>query len=73
MASILPLLPFVVVATVTPGGATTLATASGTRFGFVRSIPMMLGVALGLALLAAVASLGLGRMLLALPALQTGR
>jgi threonine/homoserine/homoserine lactone efflux protein len=71
MSSILPLLMFVVVATVTPGGATTLATASGACFGFVRSIPLMLGIALGLALLAAIAALGLGGLLLAMPSLQT--
>jgi threonine/homoserine/homoserine lactone efflux protein len=71
MTSILPLLLFVAVATATPGGATTLATASGARFGFVRSIPLMLGIALGLGLLAAVAALGLGGLLLALPSLQT--
>lgn len=71
MTSILSLLLFVAVATVTPGGATTLATASGARFGFVRSIPLMLGIAVGLALLAAVAALGLGGLLLALPSLQT--
>jgi threonine/homoserine/homoserine lactone efflux protein len=71
MTSLLPLLLFVAVSTITPGGATTLATASGARFGFVRSIPLMLGIALGLAVLAAVASLGLGGLLLALPSLQT--
>jgi threonine/homoserine/homoserine lactone efflux protein len=71
MTSILPLLLFVAIATVTPGGATTLATASGARFGFARSIPLMLGIAMGLALLAAVAGLGLGGLLLALPSLQT--
>jgi threonine/homoserine/homoserine lactone efflux protein len=71
MTSILPLLLFATVTTVTPGGATTLATASGARFGFVRSIPLMLGIAIGLALLAAVAALGLGGLLLALPSLQT--
>ncbi|MFD1559856.1 LysE family translocator [Paraburkholderia silviterrae] len=70
-SSILPLFLFVAVATVTPGGATTLATASGARFGFVRSIPLMLGIATGLALLAAVAALGLGSLLLSMPALQT--
>ncbi|MGF6504963.1 hypothetical protein OKW26_000766 [Paraburkholderia sp. 32] len=68
MTSILPLLLFVAVATVTPGGATTLAITSGARFGFVRSIPLMLGIAMGLALLAA---LGLGGLLLTLPSLQT--
>ena len=62
--AIYPLFLFVAVATVTPGGATMLATASGVRFGFARSIPLMLGIAMGLALLAAVAALGLGRLLL---------
>ncbi|RDV00867.1 LysE family translocator [Trinickia dinghuensis] len=71
MTSILPLLLFVAVATLTPGGATTLATASGARFGFTRSIPLMLGIAIGLGLLGGVAALGLGRLLLAIPALQT--
>lgn len=71
MNSMLPLLLFVVVATVTPGGATMLATASGGRFGFARSIPLMLGIAFALASLAAVAALGLGKLLLAMPALQT--
>ncbi|CAM2138823.1 MULTISPECIES: LysE family translocator [Paraburkholderia] len=70
MTSILPLLLFVAVATVTPGGATTLATASGARFGFVRSIPLIFGIAMSLALLAAVAGLGLGGLLIALPSLQ---
>jgi threonine/homoserine/homoserine lactone efflux protein len=70
-SSISPLFLFVAVATLTPGGATTLATASGAHFGFARSIPLMLGIAMGLALLAAVAALGLGRLLLAMPALQT--
>jgi threonine/homoserine/homoserine lactone efflux protein len=70
MASILPLLLFVAVATVTPGGATMLATASGVRFGFARSVPLIFGIAIGLALLAAVAALGLGNLLLAMPALQ---
>lgn len=71
MNSILPLLLFVAVATLTPGGATMLATASGGRFGFARSIPLMLGIALALASLAAVAALGLGRLLIAMPVLQT--
>jgi threonine/homoserine/homoserine lactone efflux protein len=71
MTSTFPLLLFAAVATVTPGGATTLATASGARFGFVRSIPLMLGIAIGLASLAAVAALGLGGLMLAVPSLQT--
>ncbi len=68
---ILPLVLFVVVATITPGGATTLATASGARFGFRRSVPLMAGIAIGLASLAAAAAAGLGSLLLAAPSLQT--
>jgi threonine/homoserine/homoserine lactone efflux protein len=70
--AIAPLFLFVIVATLTPGGATTLATASGSQFGFRRSIPLMAGIALGLASLAAVAAAGLAGVLLALPSLQFG-
>ncbi|MCA8118952.1 LysE family transporter [Burkholderia cepacia] len=66
----LPLMLFVIVSTVTPGGATTLATASGAHFGYRRSLPMMAGIAAGLASMAAAAAAGLGGVLLALPALQ---
>ncbi|MCA3917522.1 MAG: LysE family translocator, partial [Burkholderia sp.] len=61
----LPLMLFVIVSTVTPGGATTLATASGAHFGYRRSLPMMAGIAAGLASMAAAAAAGLGSMLLA--------
>ena len=69
--AILPLALFVLVATVTPGGATTLATASGAQFGFRRSVPLMAGIAVGLATLAAAAGAGLAGILLAAPSLQT--
>jgi len=69
-ASMAPLLLFALVATVTPGGATTLATASGAQFGFRRSVPLMAGIALGLASLAAAAAAGLAGVLLAVPSLQ---
>jgi threonine/homoserine/homoserine lactone efflux protein len=66
----LPLILFVIVSTITPGGATTLATASGAHFGYRRSIPLMAGFAVGLASMAASAAAGLGSVLLALPSLQ---
>jgi len=69
--TILPLALFVVVSTITPGGATTLATASGVQFGFRRSVPLMAGITVGLASLAAAASAGLAGLLLAAPYLQT--
>lgn len=63
----LPVLLFVLVATVSPGGATALATASGARFGVRRSLPLVLGVAAGLATLAAAATLGLAGVLFRVP------
>lgn len=66
----LPLILFVVVSTITPGGATTLATASGAQFGFRHSVPLIGGIAVGLASLAAAASAGLAGLLLAAPSLQ---
>lgn len=72
MDQLVPLFLFAAVATVTPGGATTLATASGAHFGFRRSLPLLLGIAAGLASMAAAAALGLAAMLLALPLLQHG-
>jgi threonine/homoserine/homoserine lactone efflux protein len=61
---------FAIVATITPGGATTLATAAGAQFGFRRSIPLLSGIAVGLALLAAATAAGLAAVLQAAPSLQ---
>lgn len=61
---------FAVVSTITPGGATTLATASGAHFGFRRSMPLMAGIAAGLGSMAALAAAGLAGVLLAKPSLQ---
>ena len=61
---------FTIIATLSPGGATTLATASGVRFGYRRSMPLMLGIAAGLAILASAGATGLGALLQAVPALQ---
>lgn len=69
-AEFLPLALFATVSTITPGGATTLATASGAHFGYRRSLPFMSGIALGLASMAASAAAGLGGIILALPSLQ---
>lgn len=68
--SLLPLILFALVSTITPGGATTLATASGAHFGFRRSIPVMAGCAVGLGSIACAAAAGLGSLLMAVPALQ---
>jgi threonine/homoserine/homoserine lactone efflux protein len=68
--SILPLVIFAAISTLSPGGATTLATASGAQFGFRRSLPLLAGIAAGLATLAAAAAAGLASLMLAAPSLQ---
>jgi len=67
---VLPALLLVLVATLSPGGATTLATASGVQFGLRRSLPLLLGIAAGLTTLAVAASLGLAGVLLQVPHLE---
>lgn len=67
---ILSLALFVLVATMSPGGATTLATASGARFGFARSVPMLAGLATGVASVAALSGSGLGALVQSFPALR---
>jgi threonine/homoserine/homoserine lactone efflux protein len=63
---------FAFVSTGSPGGATSLATASGAQFGFVRSLPLIGGIALTLALLVAISGTGLSAALLAVPSLELG-
>ncbi len=65
-----PLAAFALVSTVTPGGATTLTAASGAHFGYRRSLPLIAGIAAGLASMAASASAGLAGLLLAEPSLR---
>jgi threonine/homoserine/homoserine lactone efflux protein len=67
---LLSLLTFAVIATASPGGATTLATASGMRFGLTRSLPLLFGIAVGLASLVGVVAGGLGSLVMSWPALQ---
>ena len=67
---LLPVLLFVLPATFSPGGATTLATASGARFGVRRSLPLLLGIAAGLTSLAVASSLGLAGIVLEVPHLE---
>ena len=68
--SLLPLALFALTSTITPGGATTLATTSGAQFGFRRSIPLMVGISAGLAALASIAGAGLSGLLMAAPSSQ---
>ena len=65
------LILFAVVATGSPGGATALATASGARFGYLPSLPLILGIACALAGLVAVSATGLASTLQGAPFLAT--
>lgn len=67
---ILALAIFAFVSTASPGGATSLATASGAQFGFARSLPLISGIAVSLAFLVAVSGTGLSSAILAVPSLE---
>lgn len=67
---LLPLFLFVVASTFSPGGATSLATASGARFGLGRSLPLIFGIAASLAFVAAISAFGLGNLIAERPSLE---
>lgn len=70
MSDVAALFLFVAVATLSPGGATTLVTASGAQFGLRRSIPLIAGNVVGLSSIAAAAALGLESLVAAAPGLE---
>ncbi len=67
-----PLYAFVFVGLFSPGPNVILLTASGARFGFRATLPHVLGVALGVGVIAAAVGLGVGALLLANPGLSLG-
>ncbi len=64
------LLGFVFLGLFSPGPNVILLTASGARFGFRRTVPHLLGVALGVGIIAFVTGLGLGALITAVPSLR---
>ncbi|WP_420996460.1 LysE family translocator [Cupriavidus sp. 30B13] len=58
---------FALVSSITPGPNNTMVLASGVNFGFARTVPHILGISLGFALMVAVVGLGLGSLFAALP------
>lgn len=64
------LIAFALIGTITPGGATVLIAASGARFGFRSSVPLLAGIVIGLASLVALAGAGIGTLLQSAPTLQ---
>ena len=67
---LISLITFALVATASPGGATTLATASGAQFGLMRSLPLIGGIAFGMASLIGGVGGGLGTLILSFPQFQ---
>ncbi|MBY0298604.1 MAG: LysE family translocator [Methylobacterium sp.] len=63
-------IPFAVSTSVSPGPNNVMLAASGANFGFARTLPHMLGVALGFPLMLVAVGLGLGGVFAALPALH---
>ncbi|WP_437611268.1 LysE family translocator [Erwinia sp. V71] len=66
----LSMLGFLWVAAITPGPNNMLLTASGANFGFWRSLPLMIGIMLGMQLMLLLVAFGVGGLLLLYPALH---
>jgi len=71
MTTLAALMTFCLATSITPGPNNTLLLASGVNFGFVRTVPHLLGVALGFAAMLLAIGLGLGKVFKAHPALYT--
>jgi len=67
---ILPLMMFALVSSVTPGPNNLMLLASGANFGLRRSLPHMLGISLGFALMALLVGLGLAQVFEIYPVLK---
>lgn len=70
MSELVALVPFAFVGTVSPGPNNTVLWASGLRFGFRRTIPHVLGTALGIGVLVVGVAAGIGALLEAVPAAE---
>ncbi len=65
--TILALAAFAFVSSITPGPNNLMLMASGTNFGFARTVPHMIGVALGFALMVLLIGFGVGAVFAAIP------
>lgn len=70
--SFLPLYGFVFLGLFSPGPNVILLTASGARFGFWKTLPHLLGVALGVGLTSALTGLGVAAILAQAPIVEIG-
>jgi len=72
MAWFLPLVAFSFVSSVTPGPNNILLWASGARFGLPRTVPHVIGTALGVGAMALAVAAGLGAVIGAVPEIGIG-
>ncbi|WP_420749827.1 LysE family translocator [Rhodococcus sp. O3] len=64
---LLPLLLYAFVTSITPGPNNVMLLASGINYGFVRSIPHMLGISVGFGVMVFAVGLGLGQVFTTFP------
>lgn len=64
------MLGFLWVAAITPGPNNMLLTASGANFGFLRSLPLMIGIMIGMQLMLLLVAFGVGGLILLYPSLH---
>jgi threonine/homoserine/homoserine lactone efflux protein len=64
---ILAFLPFLVSLSFTPGRSNIVVASSGVNFGFRVTIPLMIGIAIGVATMMLLVGFGLGQLFLAMP------
>ena len=70
LTTLFPLALFAFVSSITPGPNNIMLTSSGIVFGFLRTIPHMLGITFGFGVLLAVCAAGVGQLVLAAPMLH---
>ncbi|WP_168012141.1 LysE family translocator [Halomonas salinarum] len=72
IALIGPMIVFAFSMTATPGPNNMMLTASGANYGFLRTLPHMLGISMGVMVLMGAVALGLGALFEQWPPLQQG-
>ena len=72
LASLLPGAAYAFVSAVTPGPNNILLTASGISYGFKRTLPHMLGIQFGFAVLLTLCAVGVGALIVNVPAAEIG-
>jgi len=68
---LLPLITFIFTSSITPGPNNIMLTSSGTNYGFIKSVPHILGVTIGIDIMLISAGLGLGAIFVQQPILKT--